>query len=303
MTPTKEGSFHLFTFKGIEVFVHWSWLLVAFLEVEQRKGRYGSISWNVAEYLAVFAIVLLHEFGHSFASRQVGGRADQIVLWPLGGVAYAKPPPRPGAVLWTIVAGPLVNVVLFFILSWLVFYSPVLGMLEADAGRFLKDLWMINTIMLVFNLLPIYPLDGGQILQSLLWYVVGRARSLLIASSIGFLGVAGLVWLAFDWKNPWIGIMAFFVFMNCRNGFKAAKVMAAIERAPRRTDYACPSCQAAPIEGAHWQCGQCATAYDPFSTYGVCPGCGVRSAETPCFFCGERHPLPAFRKDSPTIDV
>ena len=75
-------------------------------------GGYSSLVWNVLEYLALFAIVLLHEFGHALACRQVGGKANQIVLWPLGGVAYVAPPPRPGATLWSIAAGPLVNVAL-----------------------------------------------------------------------------------------------------------------------------------------------------------------------------------------------
>ena len=69
------------------------------------------------ECLALFVIVLLHEFGHALACRQVGGQANQIVLWPLGGVAYVAPPPRPGPTLWSIAAGPLVNVAL----------TPVLG--------------------------------------------------------------------------------------------------------------------------------------------------------------------------------
>ena len=76
------------------------------------------------EYLALFVIVLLHEFGHALACRQVGGQADQIVLWPLGGVAYVAPPPRPGATLWSIAAGPLVNVVLVPVLTILWFWAP-----------------------------------------------------------------------------------------------------------------------------------------------------------------------------------
>jgi len=96
--PTsRQGSIRLFQFSGIEVFLHWSWFLVAAYEIQGRAGRYSSITWNVLEYLALFLIVLLHEFGHSLACRQVGGRANQIVLWPLGGVAYVDPPPRPGA--------------------------------------------------------------------------------------------------------------------------------------------------------------------------------------------------------------
>src|ERR1700716_302539 len=117
LMPTgRQGSIRLFRFSEIDVFLHWSWFLLAFYEINARKGRYSSIGWNVAEYLALFLIVTLHEFGHSLACRQVGGKANQIVLWPLGGVAYVDPPPRPGATLWSIAAGPLVNVALLPIL-------------------------------------------------------------------------------------------------------------------------------------------------------------------------------------------
>ena len=116
MPSSRQGSIRLFQFKGINVFLHWSWFLVAAYEIQSRKGRYSSITWNVLEYLALFLIVTLHEFGHSLACRQVGGQANQIVLWPLGGVAYVDPPQRPGATLWSIAAGPLVNVALLPVL-------------------------------------------------------------------------------------------------------------------------------------------------------------------------------------------
>ena len=136
----------------------------------------------------LFLIVLMHEFGHSLACRQVGGKADQIVLWPLGGVAYVAPPQRPGATLWSIAAGPLVNLALMPIFAALYFFGGSHGWADSSPNLFqlLSSLWMINTVLLVFNLLPVYPLDGGQILRSLLWYVIGRARSLMVASIIGF---------------------------------------------------------------------------------------------------------------------
>src|SRR5207248_8681913 len=96
------------------------------VEIQGRAGKYGSLTWNVLEYLALFLIVLMHEFGHALACRQVGGKADRIVLWPLGGVAYVDPPQRPGATLWSIAAGPLVNVALM----------PVLALLSLKAQQF-----------------------------------------------------------------------------------------------------------------------------------------------------------------------
>src|ERR1700722_17312431 len=110
--PSHQGSIRLFRFAGIDLYLHFSWFLVAVYEIQSRKGNYSSVTWNVLEYLALFLIVMLHEFGHALACRQVGGRANQIVLWPLGGVAYVDPPPRPGATLWSIAAGPLVTLCL-----------------------------------------------------------------------------------------------------------------------------------------------------------------------------------------------
>ena len=99
MIPQTKGCFRLFNLAGITVLIHWSWFLVAAIEVEGRSGRYSSLTWNVLEYLALFLIVLLHEFGHALACRQVGGTANRIMLWPLGGVAFVDPPQRPGAQL------------------------------------------------------------------------------------------------------------------------------------------------------------------------------------------------------------
>src|SRR3954470_13064711 len=199
MTPTRQGSFRLFRIAGIDVFLHWSWFLAAMILMNQPLGHYVSPIWKVLEYLALFGIVLLHEMGHAFACRQVGGEANQIVLWPLGGVAYVRPPPRPGPTLWSIAAGPLVNVALTPVLLGALYMARSAGLKTSapDEYSFIASVLRINMGLLLFNILPIYPLDGGQILQSLLWFVFGRARSLMIASAIGLLGVAGLLTLAF----------------------------------------------------------------------------------------------------------
>src|SRR3979490_3085752 len=116
------GTIRLFKFSGIQVYLHFSWFIVAAYQLTGRLHNYHAPIFAVYEYLALFAIVLLHEFAQAPACRQTGGSADHIVLWPLGGIAFVNPPRRPGAVLWSIAAGPLVNVALLpflEILPWL----------------------------------------------------------------------------------------------------------------------------------------------------------------------------------------
>jgi len=186
------GAFRLFRFAGITVYLHFSWFIIAAWQLTERSHGYSSPAWAVYEYIALFAIVLLHEFGHALACRQTGGEADRIVLWPLGGIAFVNPPPRPGAVLWSIAAGPLVNVALIPIFGALVFFARQSAGVSPDLLRLLGMIRYVNYGLLIFNLLPIYPLDGGQIFRALLWFPLGQIRSLKIASVVGLLGGVAL---------------------------------------------------------------------------------------------------------------
>jgi Zn-dependent protease len=293
MPTGRQGSIHLFRFSGVDVFLHWSWFLVAAYEIQLRKGLYSSVTWNVLEYLALFLIVLLHEFGHALACRQVGGRADRIVLWPLGGVAYVDPPPRPGATLWSIAAGPLVNVVLIPVLGIAVLASRSAGMTASspDPYTLLYAVFWINVALLVFNILPIYPLDGGQILRSLLWFVMGRGRSLMVAAILGLVGVAGFIALALWRQSVWYGALAAFMLMNCWSGLQQARALLRLAKLPRRDGFACPTCKTAPPVGEYWTCGKCGQPFDMFQTHGVCPHCSTQYAQTKCLDCGRLNPM------------
>jgi Zn-dependent protease len=299
--PTRNGSLPLFRLGGIAVFLHWSWFVVAFIEISYRRSTYSSVAWNALEYLGLFALVLMHEFGHSLACRQVGGRADQIVLWPLGGVAYVAPPPRPGATLWSIAAGPLVNVVFVPLLFGLFAISQNLGWSEAfpDLHALIWSVFMINMLLLVFNLLPVYPLDGGQIVQTLLWFAVGRARSLMIAAALGFVGVAGIAALALGMQSIWIGIVAVFVRMNCWRGFQVGRPSNALEHGPRHESFQCPNCHNPPPAGPYWRCDNCRQGLDPFATQGYCPSCQhMLNSATACPHCGQAHPIELWRAEA-----
>jgi Zn-dependent protease len=295
MPTGRDGSIRLFGLAGIDVFLHWSWFLVAVYEIQSRSGRYSSILWNILEYLALFLIVLLHEFGHALACRQVGGNANRIVLWPLGGVAYVDPPPRPGATLWSIAAGPLVNVVLIPILAVTISACRSAGIATTAPDLFDLMGWvaLINKWLLIFNILPIYPLDGGQILRSLLWFVLGRARSLMAATILGMLGVVAFIGFAV-WShnlNLWLGVIALYMAMNCWAGFKQAQTLLRMAKLPRRAGFACPTCETAPPVGAYWKCAQCGQGFDPFEAGAICPYCRTQYPTTQCLDCGRQHAI------------
>jgi len=293
MPTGRKGSVHLFRFAGIDVFLHWSWFLIAVLEINLWAGRYTSIWWNVLEYLSLFVIVLMHEFGHALACRQVGGRADHIVLWPLGGVAYVDPPPRPGATLWSIVAGPLVNVALLPVFLALFKVSRAEGWPASmpNVAMLVQSLLIINAGLLIFNILPIYPLDGGQILRSLLWFVLGRARSLMVATILGFIGVAAFLFVAFRSGSLWFGVLGLFMLLNCWGGLKHSLFLLKLAKVPRRPGFACPMCKSEPPLGNVWLCANCRTRFDTFAAQAVCPQCGSQFPVTQCMDCGRSFPI------------
>ena len=173
MLEANAGSFRLFRLFGIDVWLHWSWFIVAYLQFQLGGDRFNNSLWHVATYLSLFGIVLLHEFGHSLACKSVGGHADRIILWPLGGVAFVRPPPRPGAVLWSIAAGPLVNLLLAPVTLSLLLLVLSLNLDNdprtwSDIERYAVAVTSINIMLFIFNMLPIYPLDGGQIAREVL---------------------------------------------------------------------------------------------------------------------------------------
>lgn len=293
----RRGSLHLFQVNGIHVYVNWTWLLAAVFIIQQRSsGRMAPpVGSSIAWYLGLFGIVLLHEFGHALACKSVGGRAEQITLWPLGGIAFVDPPLRPGAVLWSIAAGPLVNVALIPVTLALWGIAYFIAGPQSEWALLAETLAGTNGALLVFNILPIYPLDGGQILQSLIWFITGRSMSLLIAAIIGLVGAAGIIGLGMlDFKDGfWLVFIGIFMILQSWQGVRYAKHLRGLESAPAHRGFACPWCGQAPPALFLWPCGSCGARFDIFATYGRCPNCNRGYAAVPCPFCN--HPAPLER--------
>jgi len=128
-------------------------------------------------------------------------------------------------------AGPLVNVALLPVLALLSVATS--GLPESDVHAMFRAISYINIGLLFFNLLPVYPLDGGQILGALLWFVIGRARSLMVTAVIGLVGVAALGWWALNSESAWLGLIAFFLGSRCIASFQAARLMSRETTRPR----------------------------------------------------------------------
>ena len=163
------------SFRGIAIRIHWTliifWAFSLFSLIKGFGGVWAVPAWILAIVVS-FSIILLHEFGHCFAARAVGGHADGVLLWPLGGLAMCIVPRIWRSQFIVAAGGPLVNVVLL-----LIFY-PLFALLDSVAPAFVISTpvailravildW--NIFLLIFNLIPLYPLDGGRMLQTLLW--------------------------------------------------------------------------------------------------------------------------------------
>jgi Zn-dependent protease len=176
---------------GITVMIHWTFFATPLLFLWQDHfQKPGEVLLLTA---LLFPTVLLHEFGHALSCKAVGGKAVHIILWPLGGIAFIQPPGNAWAWLLTTVCGPLVNAVLWPAFYFISKYGlPVLAQhmdMQSLAFRIIwfscLNLVLINKWLLIFNLIPAYPMDGGRILQEILWLLVGYARSLEFAGMVG----------------------------------------------------------------------------------------------------------------------
>jgi Zn-dependent protease len=205
-------AFPIFTLARVRVKVHLIFVLVVIGQLLISLRRDGIGFWYGAlSMAALFLLVLLHEFGHILACRKAGGEADEILMWPLGGLASCNPPNHWMAHFITVIGGPAVNlalvpvfatIVVGFTRTWdAVVFNPfevgrALAAVRLPSGEqtywlvFLWWLYLTNWMLLAFNvLLPMYPMDGGRIVQSLLWWRIGYGRSMYISVNLG-LGIA-----------------------------------------------------------------------------------------------------------------
>ena len=207
-------SIHIGRLFGIRIEVHVTFLmLVLFVALNPTvltSGRPTDALTAVLLLLLIFACVLLHELGHALTARRFGIRTRDIILLPFGGVArLERMPERPQQEILVAIAGPLVNVVLAGILYLFIEVLHVGG----GTGQIMAALLVVNVVMLLFNLLPAFPMDGGRVLRALLALRLPYTRATRIASIVGqtvalLFGLFGLIN-----GNVMLMFVALFVFL------------------------------------------------------------------------------------------
>ena len=188
-----KWSYQIARIAGTDVKIH----LTFFIMLGLIGLSYGPVG---AMFLVLlFGCVLLHEFGHVFAARAFDVRTPDVTLYPIGGVArLERMPANPKQELIVALAGPAVNVVIALVLFGVIGAGAVFSALANPGGSFLIQLAKVNVWLVLFNLIPAFPMDGGRVLRSVLAMSMGREKATEKAVSVGkfmaiFLGIFGLL--------------------------------------------------------------------------------------------------------------
>lgn len=222
---------------GIRVRVHLVFVIMIAFELIQSIARDQMGLPYVAQGLtALFVLVLLHEYGHCIACRRVGGSANDILMWPLGGLAFCAPPHHWKADLITTIGGPAVNAILWPVLGLVlvamgqprdaILFNPfnpwfALSSLHTTPGVYwpVVTVWWFyytNALLFCFNaLLPMYPMDGGRIVHALLWRKLGHRKALSISANMGLGAAVVLILVAVKMSSMTLVGIAFFGGLTC----------------------------------------------------------------------------------------
>ena len=213
---------------GIPTSIHWTfWILIIWIiysNASQGQGR-TDILWYILFVFTIFGCVVLHELGHALAARRYGIKTRSITILPIGGVAsLEKIPEDPKQELVVAFAGPLVNIIIAALL-WLVLAlqggfelvaDNVDQMTRINAGNFLLLLLLVNIMLVIFNLIPAFPMDGGRVFRALMAMRMSRVKATEWAVNIGrFFAILFVFW-GFS-SNPFLIFIALFIFLSAQS--------------------------------------------------------------------------------------
>jgi len=227
-------SLPIFRIAGIQLRIHVTFLLlIAWLAFGYYSAGGSAVAAaRVLFVLLLFACVVLHEFGHALAAKAFGINTPDITLLPIGGVArLERMPEKPMQELVIALAGPMVNVVIALGLFVAGGSEALLNPSTVEGGGLVAQLLTINILLVLFNLLPAFPMDGGRVLRALLATRLSYARATQVAASIGqgfafVFGFIGLIW------NPFLIFIALFVYIGASQEAALAQMKDVSRRFP-----------------------------------------------------------------------
>ena len=226
-------------FSGIDVYLHMTFfLLLLWVAVSHwMRGTGGvGILTGIVFVLAIFACVTLHEFGHALAARRYKIKTRDIILLPIGGVArLERMPKEPAQEIYVALAGPAVNLVIaavLYVWLWITAGLEPLSELTMVSGPLLERLMVVNIFLVVFNMIPAFPMDGGRVLRAVLAmrssYLKATRQAAQVGQGFAFLfGLAGLFMGA-----PMLVFIAFFVWIGAAQEAGAAHMNTAMSGIP-----------------------------------------------------------------------
>ena len=222
-------SINLFKVFGIQLAVHASFVLLlvyAGLEGWQDGGGWTGMLISVIMVVAFFICVVLHELGHSLTARRYGIRVPRILLMPIGGMAeFERIPRQPSAEFLITIAGPLVNFAIVLVL-WPFVGLPQGFPFHPEYEDSIRGLWQMllywNGLMGLFNLLPVFPMDGGRILRAALASRLPYLQATWWAVMIGRVLAAGLILLNLYRENYMLAVLFTFILVAGNAEYQAA---------------------------------------------------------------------------------
>jgi Zn-dependent protease/CBS domain-containing protein len=217
-----KWSWRIGKFLGIDVYMHITFLLLIgwiVLSYYLQGSTLAATAEGVVFILALFACVVLHEYGHALTARRYGIKTRDITLLPIGGLArLEKMPDQPIQELWVALAGPAVNVVIAAVLfAALTVTSSAVPLISLSLGRgsFFEQLMVVNVFLVLFNMIPAFPMDGGRVVRALLAMRMEYARATRVAANLGQ-SIAVLFGFIGLFADPFLLFIAVFVWIAAR---------------------------------------------------------------------------------------
>lgn len=229
------------TYFGIPVKIHWTFgyilFYIAYVGYSENLGVKGA-SWFGLFILSLFLCVVLHEYGHALAARRYGVKTLDIILTPLGGIArLMKMPEKPVQELIVALAGPAVNVVIalligtglyFFATRDFIILDETLFDFSGNPVKFLIALMWVNITLLLFNLLPVFPMDGGRVLRSLIAMRWSKLTATRVAARLGQTFAVGFVIIGLYTGQITLPLIGLFIFQGAYMELRMANTESAL---------------------------------------------------------------------------